>query len=160
MQYGSYIYIGSLRSRLHYYCSPLLDTFFGCFQLFNIEMISFFVCISAILSGYHDSFRIKYGTQYQGLQIVRRRAIFSSVSSDGSELVDEDVKSLWETKAKVDAPINKFTVKDFFQSLQSPPTSSLIGNSASIEFFDEIHGLGKQYLKSTNIPHLKDEAWR
>jgi hypothetical protein len=126
-------------------------------------MISFFVCISAILSGYHDSFRIKYGTRYQGLQIVRRRAIFSSVSSDGSELVDElseDVKSLWETKAKVDAPINKFTVKDFFQSLQSPPTSSLIGNSASIEFFDEIHGLGKQYLKSTNIPHLKDEAWR
>ena len=94
---------------------------------------------------------------------MHRRAIFSSVSSDGSELVDElseDVKSLWETKAKVDAPINKFTVKDFFQSLQSPPTSSLIGNSASIEFFDEIHGLGKQYLKSTNIPHLKDEAWR
>lgn len=124
-------------------------------------MISLVVfCISAILSSFHNSFRIKQGKNVPGL---RRGVFFSSFPADGSELVEdvtEDIQSLWETSAKIDAPITKFTVKDFFQGLHSPASSSLVGSTASKAFFDEIHGTGQQYLKSVNIPHFKDEAWR
>eukprot|EP01036_Dinobryon_divergens_P028016 gene28016-36897_t len=93
---------------------------------------------------------------------LRRGFFFSSISVDGGEILEgsEEIQSLWETSPKIEATINKFTVKDFFQGLHSPSSSSLVGSSASKVFYDEIHGIGQQYLKSANIPHLKDEAWR
>lgn len=123
-------------------------------------MISFLVFfISAILSNFNNSFRIRHGNNVLGL---RRGFFFSSISVDGGEILEgsEEIQSLWETSPKIEATINKFTVKDFFQGLHSPSSSSLVGSSASKVFYDEIHGIGQQYLKSANIPHLKDEAWR
>ena len=70
------------------------------------------------------------------------------------------LSSIWESNEDIKSSVSpKFTVKDFFESIQSY-TNPLLGNHIGNALIDKLHNKGILYIKSASIPQMKNEAWR